>query len=66
LFDFTASWLCFDVLQAEGKVKGGAAARRGFGPNFSLVAVDDALDDGQPNACAFKFMLVVQALKDAK
>src|SRR5258708_16181711 len=38
----------------------------GFLPDAASVAMDDALDQGQPDARALEFILTVQALEDAK
>src|SRR5258708_1059090 len=38
----------------------------GFLPDAASVAMDDALDQGLPDARALEFILTVQALEDAK
>ena len=54
------------VLFWDGKVKCRAAVHRAFRPGSAAVAVNDALDVGQADACALEFVLAVQALKHAE
>src|SRR5688500_2256976 len=44
----------------------GAALRRGIGPHLPTVALDDLLDDGEPDAGAFEVCSGVQALEHAE
>ena len=39
----------------EGKIKSGTVTDLSFSPDFTGVALDNALHRGQPDACAFKF-----------
>src|ERR1039458_6296059 len=50
----------------EGEIEGGAFFRLGFRPDAAAVTLDDALDDGQAHAAAFKLIGRMQALKDAE
>src|SRR6266540_6870746 len=50
----------------QSEVKRGALVGFGFGPDASPVPVEDALDQGEVHTGSFKFVVVVQALEDAK
>ena len=54
------------VLARQGEVEAGAAVDGGFGPDFTAVAVDDALDGGEADAGAWELGLGVEALKGAE
>jgi hypothetical protein len=50
----------------QGKVKRGAGIDLAFGPSATVVTQNDAVDIGESDACAFKVLVVVQALKHAE
>jgi len=50
----------------ERELEAGAFVRLGLDPDAAAVAVDDALDDGEPDARARKLTFGVQALKDTE
>src|SRR5581483_8081297 len=50
-----------EICQRE--VEGRAFVHLAFGPDAPAVAADDALHGRQADACAFKLLAVVQALK---
>ena len=57
------SALC-EIRQRE--IKAGAFSHRPLGPHPPAVAVDDALDVGEPDARALELGAAVQALEDAE
>ena len=48
------------------KIEGRTFIHFRLGPHTPAMAVDDALDDGQPHTGAFELTEAVQALKDPK
>ncbi len=50
----------------HGKEESGADVRFAFRPDATVMAVNDALDVGQPDTGAFKILAAVKALKNTK
>src|SRR4030067_3062358 len=50
----------------QGEVEGGSPVDLAFHPDASTVAMDDALNDGQPDAGAFVLIRAVQPLEDSE
>ncbi len=50
----------------QGEKKRGSFIHLGFGPDAPAMTLDDSLNDGEADPSAFKFLLVVQSLKDAE
>src|SRR5437879_9438378 len=60
---FGAFRVCFF---GKREVESCAVIRPAFGPRSATVTRDDPLDDGQPDAGAFKFTRRMEPLKNAK
>jgi len=50
----------------QGEIKGSSFVHFGFSPDAAAVALDDALNDGEADAGAFKLLDGVQPLKNTK